>query len=85
MVCAKGDVSAGEEAAFVVAAAGGAAATKPLRAVMHAGAVLESKVIANITAASIRTEYSGERSLIYSAKHFGRALSCCTTPRTQWK
>ena len=56
--CAKGDVSAAEEAAAVLGAADGAS-PKPLQGIMHAGAVLDSKVIANITIASIRTEYSG--------------------------
>ena len=56
--CAKGDVSSAEEAAFVLAAAG-AATHQPLHGIMHAGAVLDSKVIANISSASIRTEYSG--------------------------
>jgi hypothetical protein len=56
--CAKGDVSAVEEAAYIMSAAG-SATDKPLRGIMHAGAVLDSKVIANISTASIRTEYSG--------------------------
>ena len=56
--CAKGDVSAEEEAAYILAAAG-SGTDKPLRGIMHAGAVLDSKVIANISTASIRTEYSG--------------------------
>jgi hypothetical protein len=56
--CAKGDVSAVEEAASIMSAAGNAT-DKPLRGIMHAGAVLDSKVIANISTASIRTEYSG--------------------------
>ena len=59
MHCARGDVSAAEEAASILAGAGGAGAPKPLRGIMHAGAVLDSKVIANISAASIRTEFSG--------------------------
>lgn len=55
--CAKCDVSAVEEASYIVAAA--SASGKVLRSIMHAGAVLDSKVISNISAASIRTEYSG--------------------------
>lgn len=33
----------------------------PLQGIMHAGAVLDSKVIANISAASIRAEFAGRR------------------------
>jgi hypothetical protein len=59
VVCAKGDVSSAEEAADIVAQAGRGGGD-PLRGVMHAGAVLDSKVLSNVTAHSIRTEYSGE-------------------------
>ena len=59
IVCAKGDVSSAEEAAHIVHAANGGGGD-PLRGVMHAGAVLDSKVLSNVTARSIRTEYSGE-------------------------
>lgn len=55
--CAKCDVSAVEEASYIVAASGSTG--KVLRSIMHAGAVLVSKVISNISAGSIRTEYSG--------------------------
>lgn len=37
------------------------AGTAPLRGIMHAGAVLDSKVIANISAASIRAEFAGRQ------------------------
>lgn len=58
ITCAKADTAAAEEAAAILAAAGGAGAM-PLRGIMHAGAVLDSKVIANISAASIRAEFAG--------------------------
>jgi len=56
--CAKGDVATVEEAQFALFAAG-TFFDAQLRCLMHAGAVLDSKVINNITTASIRTEYSG--------------------------
>jgi acyl carrier protein len=59
IVCARGDVSSSEEAADIVFRSS-ASAAEPLRSVMHAGAVLDSKVISNVTAHSIRTEYSGK-------------------------
>lgn len=45
----------------MVAAAGegGLDAPRPLAGIMHAGAVLDSKVLSNVTIKSIRTEYSG--------------------------
>lgn len=57
VTCSKGDTAAAEEAAAVLAPAG----TAPLRGIMHAGAVLDSKVIANISAASIRAEFAGRQ------------------------
>lgn len=39
----------------------GAAGAMRLQGIMHAGAVLDSKVIANISAASIRAEFAGEK------------------------
>lgn len=59
IVCARGDVSSSEEAAGIVSQSG-ASAAEPLRSVMHAGAVLDSKIISNVSAHSIRTEYSGK-------------------------
>ena len=59
IVCARGDVSSSEEAGDIMQQAG-ASAAEPLRSVMHAGAVLDSKVISNVSAHSIRTEYSGK-------------------------
>lgn len=59
IVCARGDVSSSEEAADIISRSG-ASAAEPLRSVMHAGAVLDSKVISNVTTHSIRTEYSGK-------------------------
>lgn len=61
--CAMGDASAAEDAAFVLREAC-KTTEKPLQGIMHAGAVLESKVIANITSGSIRTEYSGAYSAL---------------------
>lgn len=60
VTCSKGDTAAAEEAAAVLAPAG-TACTAPLRGIMHAGAVLDSKVIANILAASIRAEFAGRQ------------------------
>lgn len=59
IVCAKGDVSSSEEATDVVRYAG-RASEAPLQSIMHAGAVLDSKVISNVSTRSIRTEYSGK-------------------------
>lgn len=56
--CAKADISATEEAGFVVHRAE-IETEQPLRGIMHAGAVLDSKIISNINVAGIRTEFSG--------------------------
>lgn len=60
-ICFLPALAAAEEAAYIVSAAGGGGpgAPKPLAGIMHAGAVLDSKVLSNISSASIRTEYSG--------------------------
>ncbi len=57
--CAKCDVSVEEEAAFILQAAGSSSAA-PLRGILHAGAVLDAKVISTITSRSVRTEFAGE-------------------------
>lgn len=53
--CAKGDVATAEEAQFALWVA-----DDPVRGIMHAGAVLDSKVINNVSSFSVRTEYSGK-------------------------
>ncbi len=60
ITCSKGDTAANEEAAAVTEAAATVGAL-PLRGIMHAGAVLDSKVIANISTTSIRAEFAGRR------------------------
>ena len=55
----RGDAALSEEAARSLAAAGCTGAG-PLGAVMHAGAVLDPAVIANISFRSVRAEYSGK-------------------------
>ena len=64
--CSKGDTAAAEEVSAVLAAAG-ANGAMPLHGVMHAGAVLDSKVIANISAASIRAEFAGKQAENFSS------------------
>ena len=71
IVCARGDVSSTEEAADIVTRSA-ASAANPLRSVMHAGAVLDSKVISNVTSHSIRTEYSGK---VFGAQHLTHRTS----------
>lgn len=71
IVCARGDVSSSEEAADIITRSG-ASAANPLRSVMHAGAVLDSKVISNVTSHSIRTEYSGK---VFGAQHLAKRTS----------
>lgn len=56
--CAKGDVSCAEETACILAGTS-TSTDRPLHGIMHAGAVLDSKVITNIRVNSIRTEFSG--------------------------
>lgn len=72
IVCARGDVSSAEECADVIYQAGGSPAN-PFRGLMHAGAVLDSKVISNVSARSIRTEYSGK---VFGAE---KLLESCAT------
>ena len=55
----RADAALSEEVAFSLAAAG-QAGDRPLGAIVHAGAVLDPAVIANITFRSVRAEYSGK-------------------------
>lgn len=57
--CAKGDVGTIEEASSSLLVAD-SMHNNQLHGIMHAGAVLASKVIGNITTGSLRTEYSGK-------------------------
>ena len=59
LVCSKGDVACSEETDYVLTSAN-RSRDKVLHGIMHAGAVLDSKIIANIAIRSIRNEYSGE-------------------------
>lgn len=57
VICTKGDVAAAEEAACVMEAAG---VSSQLQSIMHAGAALDSQLFVNISAGSLRTEFSGK-------------------------
>ncbi len=57
--CAKGDVACAEETACILSG-NSVSSERPLHSIMHAGAVLDSKVITNIRVDGIRTEFSGE-------------------------
>ena len=57
VTCAKADASAAEEAAHVLTSAG--SGSQLLHGILHAGAVLDSKVMTNVNATTIRTEFAG--------------------------
>lgn len=59
IICFRGDVSASEEAQNGVRQLRGFL-NSPLRGIMHAGAVLNSKILMNVTSDGIRNEYGGE-------------------------
>jgi len=55
----RGDAALSEEAGWSLAAPG-RAGDGPLGTIMHAGAVLDPAVVANISFRSVRAEYSGK-------------------------
>ncbi|PSC67708.1 non-ribosomal peptide [Micractinium conductrix] len=73
VTCAKADASAAEEAAHVLTSAG--SGSQLLHGILHAGAVLDSKVMTNVNATTIRTEFAGK---VYGAQHL--LSGCMTSP-----
>ena len=71
----RGDAALSEEAAWSLAAPGWAGAG-PMGAVLHAGAVLDPAVVANISFCSVRTEYSGK---VQHVAHTCREAGCKRT------
>ena len=75
VTCAKADVSAAEEAAHALTSAGWG--SQPLHGILHAGGVLDSKVVTNVNATTIRTEFAGA----CCHQHSFEAWSCWPYPR----
>ena len=58
VVCISGDAAAAADTAALLAALG--ANGRPLSGILHAGAVLESRMLQNTALSGLRTEFSGE-------------------------